>query len=305
MVISLGGGSALDIGKAVAVLLTNPGEIYDYLEVVGKGKGLTHSGLPFIAIPTTAGTGSEVTRNAVLGAEVPEKPGEFVKVSLRSAFMLPRLALVDPELTFSLPPNITAATGMDALTQLIEPFLSNKANPLTDGICREGIVRVARSLPAAVRQGDNSAARSDMSIASLFGGLALANAKLGAVHGFAAPIGGLFHAPHGAICARLLPIVMQMNYRALLQRDPEGAVLGRFAEVARLLTGNPAATAQDAVNWLTDLSSDLNIQGLASYGITSADLERLAGLAAKASSMQGNPIKLSNGELIEILALAL
>jgi len=194
---------------------------------------------------------------------------------------------------------------MDALTQLIEPFLSNKANPLTDGICREGIVRAACSLQVAVRQGDNPAARTDMSIASLFGGLALANAKLGAVHGFAAPIGGLFHAPHGAICARLLPIVMQVNYRAMLQRDPENPVLERFAEVGRLLTGTQAGTAQDAVYWLKELSSALQIPGLRRYGITTADLDRLAGLAAQASSMQGNPIRLSNGELIDILSLAL
>lgn len=305
MVISLGGGSALDTGKAVAVMLTNPGDLYDYLEVVGKGKGLKYPGLPFIAIPTTAGTGSEVTRNAVLGAEVPGMPGENVKVSLRSVFMLPRLALVDPELTFSLPANITAATGMDALTQLIEPFLSNKANPLTDGICRAGIVHAARSLLVAVRQGDNSDARTDMSIASLFGGLALANSKLGAVHGFAAPIGGLFHAPHGAVCARLLPIVMQENYQALVKRDPENPVLEKFVEVGRLLTGTQAGTAQDAIHWLTELSSALQIPALASYGITTADLERLAGLAAQASSMQGNPIRLSNAELIDVLSLAL
>lgn len=305
MVISLGGGSTLDTGKAAAVLLTNPGELHDYLEVVGKGVGLKYPGLPFLAIPTTAGTGSEVTRNAVIGAEVPGIPGEMLKVSLRSASMLPRLALVDPELTFSLPPDITAATGMDALTQLIEPFLSNKANPLTDGICREGIVRAARSLRVAVFEGDNPAARTDMSIASLFGGLALANSKLGAVHGFAAPIGGLFHAPHGAICARLLPIVMQLNYQTLLQREPESPVLGRFDEVGRLLTGNPAATAKDAAHWLTELSIALDIPGLARYGISSADLERLASLASQASSMQGNPIRLTIGEMKEILSLAL
>jgi alcohol dehydrogenase class IV len=167
------------------------------------------------------------------------------------------------------------------------------------------MVRAARSLQVAVRQGDNPAARTDMSVASLFGGLALANAKLGAVHGFAAPIGGLFHAPHGAICARLLPIVMEMNYRALLQRDPESPVLERFDEVGRLLTGIPAATAQDAIYWLTELSSALRIPGLAGYGITSADLGRLASLAAQASSMQGNPIRLSHEELMEILWLAL
>ena len=228
LVISIGGGSVIDSGKAIAGLTTNPGLIFDYLEVVGLGKPLTNSSAPFIAIPTTAGTGSEVTRNAVLTAV-----DQRVKVSLRSPLILPRLAIVDPELTYGLPPEITAAAGLDALTQLIEPFLSNASNPLTDAICCEGMRRVSRSLQIAYRHDNDPRAREDMALASLFGGIALANAKLGAVHGFAGPIGGMFPVPHGAICARLLPVVFEMNLKALLDRAAQGSGLDRFTEIVR------------------------------------------------------------------------
>ena len=194
LVIGFGGGSALDTGKAIAALLTNGGDPLDYLEVIGKGRPLTQPCAPYIAIPTTAGTGAEVTRNAVLLS-----PEHRVKVSLRSPLMLPRLALVDPELTVSLPPETTATTGLDAMTQVMEPFVSNKANPLTDALCREGMRCAARSLRRAYEHGDDPVARADMALVSLFGGLALANAKLGAVHGFAGPLGGMFPGPHGAI----------------------------------------------------------------------------------------------------------
>ena len=217
VVISFGGGSALDAGKAIAAMLANPGDLLDYLEVIGRGQALAKPSAPFIAIPTTAGTGSEVTRNAVLAS-----PEHRVKVSLRSPLMLPRVAVVDPELTCDLPPAITASTGLDALTQLIEPYVCSRANPMTDALCVEGIRRAARSLRAAFAEGRNAAARADMAVASLFGGLALANAGLGAVHGFAGPIGGQFPAPHGAVCAALLPQVMEANLRALRQRQPGG-----------------------------------------------------------------------------------
>ena len=232
MVIGLGGGSAIDTGKAIAALLTNPGDPLDYLEVIGRGQALQQTPLPYIAIPTTAGTGSEVTRNAVLASHE-----HHVKVSLRSPLMLPRVAIVDPELTYSLPPAITASTGLDALTQLIEPYTCNSPNPMIDAICREGMQRAARSLKRAYQNGSDAAAREDMSIAALFGGMALANAKLGAVHGFAGPLGGLFPAPHGMICARLLPFVVEANVRALQMREPDSPVLKRYDEVAQLLTG--------------------------------------------------------------------
>ncbi len=300
LVIGFGGGSALDAGKAIAALLTNGGNPLDYLEGIGGGKALASPSAPYIAIPTTAGTGSEVTRNAVLGS-----PEHRVKVSLRSPHMLPRVALVDPELTWDLPPDLTATTGLDALTQLIEPFVSNAANPMTDLFCRDGMVRVARSLRRAYTNGEDAGAREDMALASLYGGVALANARLGAVHGFAGPLGGMVPAPHGALCARLLPIVMAANVRALREREPEGETLSRYAEVARLLTGNPAATIEEGLAWIETLCSDLSIPPLRTYGLTTADFPLLIQNAAKASSMQGNPIRLTEGEMTEILQCAL
>src|SRR6266404_466425 len=240
-VVSFGGGSALDSGKAIAAMLTNNGNVLDFLEVIGQGKSLTKPSAPFIAIPTTAGTGSEVTRNAVLAS-----PQHRVKVSLRSPFMLPKIALIDPELTYDLPPSITASTGLDALTQLIEPYVSSRANPMTDAICADGLRRVARSIRPAFEKGRNvTSARKDMAAASLFGGMGLANAGLGAVHGFAGPIGGMFPAPHGAVCAAFLPHVMEVNLRALRERDPGNDALARYDVIGRVLTGNADAKAAD------------------------------------------------------------
>lgn len=299
IVIGFGGGSALDTGKAIAALLTNPGDPLDYLEVIGRGQPIKHASAPFIAIPTTAGTGSEVTSNAVLASSE-----HHVKVSLRSPLMLARAAVIDPLLTHSLPPAITAQTGLDALTQVIEPFVSNKANPMTDALCREGIQRAARSLRRAYEYGDDPVAREDMALTSLFGGMALANAKLGAVHGFAGPFGGMFDAPHGAICARLLPFVMEMNVRALREREPENPALRRYGEIARLLTGHESATAEDGVKWVHELCAALDVLPLSTYGMTAADYPSLIEKSAVASSMQGNPIKLTSDELHEILVQA-
>jgi alcohol dehydrogenase class IV len=300
VVIGFGGGSVLDAAKAIAILLTNGGDPYDYLEVIGRGQSFTQPAAPFIAIPTTAGTGTEVTSNAVLAS-----PEHRVKVSLRSPLMLARLALVDPELTYSLPPGITAASGLDALTQVIEPFVSHKANPLTDAVCREGIRLASRSLRRAVEHGDDTQAREDMAVAALFGGLALSNAKLGAVHGFAGPLGGMFPAPHGAVCGRLLPYATAVNVRALEQRAPDSEALRRYDEVARIATGNAQATAHDAVAWASDLDAALNVPPLSTYGITPADLPVLVDKAAVSSSMQGNPIRLTPEEMTEILTMAL
>ncbi len=300
IVIGFGGGSAIDTAKAVAAMLNNPGELLDYLEVIGKGKSILYPSAPCIAVPTTAGAGAEVTRNAVLAS-----PAHQVKVSLRSPHMLPKVALVDPELTLSLPPAATASTGMDALAQLIEPFVCNRANPLTDAFCRAGLPRAAHSLQRAFEQGDDIAAREDMSLASLLGGLALANAGLGAVHGFAGPIGGAFHAPHGAVCAILLPLVMAVNVRALRERQPDSPALTRYDEVAVMLTGNPNAAAADAVAWTQQLCRTLNIPPLSAYGVGPGDVDDLVEKAAVASSMKSNPIALTRQELRDILIQAL
>ena len=300
MIIGLGGGSVVDTGKAIAALVTNPGDLFDYLEVIGKGQPLVNPPLPYIAIPTTAGTGSEVTRNAVI-----ESPEQNVKVSLRSPLMLPRLALVDPELTYGLPPDITASSGLDALTQLIEPFVSIKANPMTDAMCREGMGRAARSLRRAYENGANKEAREGMSLAALFGGLALANAALGAVHGFAGPLGGMLHAPHGSLCARLLPLVMEANIKALETRQPEHPALARYEEVARILTGEREATPLDGAKWTRELVDALKIPGLSQYGMREEDFPEAMDKTMKANSFKGNPIPLREEELTKILEQAL
>jgi alcohol dehydrogenase class IV len=300
LVIGMGGGSVIDTGKAIAALLTNTGELFDYLEVIGRGQPLTHPAAPYIAIPTTAGTGAEVTRNAVLAS-----PQHQVKVSLRSPLMLPRLAVVDPDLTHSMPPHVTASTGLDAFTQVLEPYVSHRANPMTDAICREGLRRATRSLRQVYQNGTQAAAREDMALVSLFGGLALANAKLGAVHGFAGPLGGMFHAPHGVICARLLPYVMDSNVRALHSRMPDSPALARYTEVAHILTGESSARAADGVAWVQDLCQALEVPALSDFGVTPADLPTIVDKARKASSMQGNPIALTDAELTEILSQAL
>jgi alcohol dehydrogenase class IV len=300
LVIGFGGGSAIDAAKAIAAMLTNDGVLLDYLEIIGRGKPLAKPSAPFIAIPTTAGTGAEVTRNAVLAS-----PEHKVKVSLRSPLMLAKVAVVDPELTYDLPPGLTASTGLDALTQLIEPLVCNRANPMTDGLCVEGLRRAARSLRIAFSNGKDKDAREDMAVASLFGGLALANAGLGAVHGFAGPIGGSFPAPHGAICAALLPHVMAMNLRALRQRDPNGPALARYEEAAWWLAGDMQAKADDGLKWVRALVQDLKVPRLGSFGIRREHFSDLVAKAANASSLKANPIALTPEELAEILEQAL
>lgn len=300
VVISIGGGSAIDAGKAIAVIATNGGEPLEFLEIVGKGRAITVPPLPFIAVPTTAGTGSEVTRNAVLGSTE-----HGVKASLRSPLMLPRVAVVDPELTYGLPPEVTAFTGLDALTQLIEPYVSIRANPLIDAICVAGIQRIAGALRRAFHNGADREARHDMALASLFGGLALANAGLGVVHGFAAPLGGQWKAPHGALCAALLPYGMAANLAGLRARAPQHPALARYSAIARLLTGRSEASEEDGIDWVRALSEELSIPALRTWGVTEADLPGVAEKAARASSMQANPLPLTEEELIAVVRAAL
>lgn len=298
-VVSIGGGGALDAGKAVAALMTNVDDVYEYLEVVGKARPLANRPAAHIAVPTTAGTGAEATANAVLTAK------ERVKVSLRSPMMLPSLALVDPMLSISMPRELTAATGLDALTQLLEAFVSNKANPMTSALCREGLALAARSLCRAYDHGSDAAAREDMALASLLSGMALANAKLGAVHGFAAPLGGFLGAPHGQICASLLPFVVRANITALSERAPDSKALAAYAEVARIYTGAPSATPWECVSWIEDLCSHLKAPTLVRLGVAREDIPVIVDMAAKASSMKGNPIDLTHAELTAILKAAL
>ena len=294
-VVGFGGGSAIDVAKAVAVLAVRGADPLEHLEVIGAGRPITAPGLPCVAIPTTAGTGSEVTRNSVLS-------GDRVKASLRSPLMLPRLAVVDPDLLLGVPVATIAASGMDALAQLIEPFLSRKANPVTDALARDGIVRSARSLRRARRDGMvNPSVREDLAIASLFGGLCLANAGLGAVHGFAAALGARLGAPHGAVCAAVLAPAIKVNLRAA-RRVRDRSAVTRFADLAVLLTGNPTARPEAAAGWLTELTTALQIPGLRTYGLTDADTAEVVAAAQRASSMKGNPIELTDDEVAEILA---
>jgi alcohol dehydrogenase class IV len=297
VVVAIGGGSVIDTGKAVAALLGNGGDPLDYLEVIGSGRPITRAAAPCVAVPTTAGTGAEVTANAVLAS-----PAHHVKASLRSPLMIPRVALVDPELTVSCPPAVTAASGLDALTQCLEPFVSPRASPLTDGLAREGLRRAAAGLRAAYADGGDLAARADMAVCALLGGMALANAKLGAVHGLAGVVGGTADVPHGLACAALLAPVIEANVRALPADHP---ALDRYAEAARLLTGQPAASIQDGVAWIRETLVLLSVPGLAAFGLGSEQADEVAAKAMTSSSMQGNPAALSREDLRAVLIQAL
>lgn len=300
MIIGFGGGSVIDAAKAIAGLFNNPGEPLDYLEVVGAGKPLLRSALPWMAIPTTAGTGAEVTRNAVI--VVPERR---VKVSLRSPHMLARVALVDPELTLDLPSSVTAATGMDALTQLFEAYVCNRANPMTDVLCRDGLPRVAKALPAVWLNPHDAVAREALSLGAMWSGLALANAGLGAVHGLAGPIGGMFPAPHGAICAALLAPVMAANIAALRARSPEHRALHRYAEIAGWLTGRSDATPEEGVQFIESLVATLQIPRLSTFELAEDRIPDIVAQAQQASSMKANPVVLTATELASALNRAI
>ena len=300
MIIGFGGGSVIDAAKAIAGLFTNPGEPLDYLEVVGAGKPLLQPALPWLAIPTTAGTGAEVTRNAVIA--VPERQ---LKVSLRSSHLFARIALIDPELTLDLPPAVTAATGMDALTQLLEAYVCNRANRMTDVLCREGLPRVAKALLAAWLNPHDGAAREALSLGALWSGIALANAGLGAVHGFAGPIGGMFPAPHGAVCAALLGPVMATNIAALRGRAPDHPALRRYGEIARGLTGHVEATPEDGVCFIESLVATLRIPKLRTFELTKDRIPEIVTQAQQASSMKANPVVLTPVELAGALITAI
>jgi alcohol dehydrogenase class IV len=299
--LGFGGGSVIDAAKAIAIMARQSGEVSDHLELVGGGKPLEGPGLPLVAVPTTAGTGSEVTRNAVLTSHE-----HRLKVSMRHPSMLPTLALVDPALTVSCPPALAACTGLDALTQLIEPFISCKANPLTDAFCRQGIPLVVRSIRRVHAQDGDRKAFADMALASLLGGLALANAGLGAVHGIAGPFGGMFaEAPHGAVCAALLPASLEINHRVLRERYPQHPCHLRFEELAGLMLQSPDARFEDALDWVRETVEQLKIPSLSSHGMTSDALSELLGKAEQASSMKGNPVPLSTDELCSMVNMAM
>ncbi|MGO8959059.1 MAG: iron-containing alcohol dehydrogenase [Streptosporangiaceae bacterium] len=300
VVVAIGGGSVIDAAKAISILLTNGGDPVDYLEVVGSGRRITRPAVPCVAVPTTAGTGAEVTANAVLAS-----PGHHVKASLRSHLMIPHLALVDPQLTVSCPPPVTAASGLDAMTQCLEPFVAVQANPLTDSLAREGLRQASAGLRTAYADGADLDARTHMAMCSLLSGIALANAKLGAVHGLAGVIGGMADVPHGAACAALLAPVMEANVHALKSAQPDHPTLSRYVEVAQLLTGKPAASTEDGIAWIRETVSLLAVPGLAAFGIRPDHADDIATKASRSSSMKGNPAVLSDADLKAILLRAL
>lgn len=297
VVIGFGGGSVIDAAKAIAALVPNKGDLMDYLEVIGLGKLLIAASLPFIAIPTTAGTGAEVTKNSVI-----KSVEHNVKVSLRSDLMYSDVAVLDPVLTYSMSPELTASTGVDALTHLLETFVSNAANPFIDMLCRDGLKRISRSLLKAYKNGSDKKAREDMAMASMLGGMALANVKLGAIHGFAGPMGGMFPIPHGAVCACLMSAVIELNIEALKEQNQD---ISKFDELAQLLTGSNLAKAEDAVVWADNLVSEVKIPSLSAFGMTENDFPEVVKKAKNASSMKGNPIVLSEEQLTWILAKSL
>lgn len=294
LIVALGGGSAIDAAKAIGLMATHAGDPLDYLEVVGGGRTFERAGLPLIALPTTAGTGSEVTRNAVLASTA-----HRLKGSLRSPWMLPRLALVDPELTFGLPQDVTARCGFDALSQLVEPYLSVRANPMTDALCREGLPRVARSLRRVATGSEDAAGRTDLAWAATLSGMALANAGLGIVHGLASVLGGLLSAPHGGLCARLLAPALRANLAALRRREADGRALRRMTDLGAWLAGDPRPEAMIA--WIEALANDLRIPTLSAYGLTDAAIPQVAEAASRASSTRGNPVVLTVDEMGAIL----
>lgn len=293
LVTGFGGGSAVDAAKAIAALVPNQGGLMDYLEVIGKGKALVEKPLPVIAIPTTSGTGAEVTKNSVIKSEE-----HLVKVSLRSDLMYPDYAVVDPNLMISMPPEVTASSGVDALTHLMETFVSNQSNPFIDLFCREGMKRIASSLERAYTDGNDLEARENMALASLLGGMALANVKLGAVHGFAGPLGGMFPAPHGTVCARFLPAVMEMNFRVMSEQKAD---IEKYHEIARILTRKETAVAQEGIDWVKSVIHKLEIPSLSHFGITIKSYPEIVQKAKKASSMKGNPVALNDDQLMWVL----
>lgn len=294
MIVAIGGGAVIDAGKAIAALVPASRPILDHLEVVGQGLPLDHDPLPFVAMPTTAGTGAEVTRNAVIGV-----PEHRRKVSLRDARMLPRLAIVDPALTDHCPRTVTLASGLDAITQVIEPYVCTRANPLTDALCRDAIPRGLSALRRLLETED-ARARDEMAWVSLCGGLALANSGLGAVHGLAGPLGGLTGAAHGAICGVLLPHVLIANRAATTDR----AAAERLDEIGvwiGAVLGSSARGLDHASRALASWSRRNGLPTLTGMGVHAQAQEAAAKAAASSSSMRANPALLSVAGLIDLM----
>lgn len=296
VVVAIGGGSVLDAGKAISAMLTTPGSVTDYLEGVGF-KELPGTKIPFIAVPTTSGTGSEATKNAVIS----RTGRDGFKKSLRHDNFVPDLAIVDPALSINCPGDITAASGMDCFTQLTEAFMSSKSNEYTDALALEGIKAVKSSLEEVVRDGNNAGARTGMSFAALTSGICLANAGLGVVHGFASSVGALYEIPHGIVCGTLMAVSNEVSVRMLRAIKGNEVYLKKYALLGKLFlddTGKDDDFYIDGfIDFLHELTGKFNLPGLKQAGVREEDLELICSL----TESKNNPVKPGSDEIMEIL----
>lgn len=299
-VLAVGGGSAVDAGKAIAGLLPLGHSVMEFLEGVGRGKAYPGPSLPFVAVPTTAGTGGETSKNAVLSEQ---GEGGFKK-SFRHEKLVARAVVIDPELMLDCPPDVTAACGMDALTQLLESYVSSRASAVTDALAESGLERVGRCLVSVWRDGGDLEARTGMAYASCLSGLTLANAGLGSVHGMAAPLGALFPIPHGVACGTLVAEATRVNIRALQARDPQSIALSRYAGAGRILSGDAGMNDAHARDLLLAIlegwTAEMGLPLLSDYGIADDDIPRIVA-GSRGNSMQTNPISLEDDEIAGIL----
>ncbi len=302
VVIAIGGGSVLDAAKAIAGLLPHGNTVMDHLEGVGKNIPYCGPSTPFIAVPTTAGTGSEATKNAVLS--VPGREG--FKKSFRDECLIPEYAVIDPDLLATCPRELVAADGMDAFTQLLESYVSIKANPFIDALAWSGMSAVKEGLFAAWEDNGPAASqgRGAMAYAALLSGITLAQVGLGSVHGLASPLGAYFPIPHGVVCGTLVAAATEINIKAMQEREPNNKALAKYAQVGRLLTGKDEmddTTARLAlISLLADWSDRLQLPRLNCYGINSNDFPLIIA-NSRGSSMQTNPIVLTDAEINAIL----
>ena len=297
VVVAIGGGSVLDAGKAISAMLLLNEPVKDYLE--GVGTKPSHPGIkvPFIAIPTTSGTGSEATKNAVL-SEIGENG---YKRSLRHNNFVPDIAILDPLLTINCPQTITASSGMDAFTQLFESYLSTTANPITDSLAVEGLVRVSKSLRKAFADGANTEARTDMSLASYLSGITLANAGLGLVHGFASSIGGFFDISHGVICSSLMPACNRFTVKKLRERRTNDAALVKYANAGKIFSDATNKSDDYYIDYLIDLidnwTNTMKIPRLRDVGVLPEHFKKIVDVADN----KNNPVALEKDEMMEVL----
>jgi alcohol dehydrogenase class IV len=296
LVVAIGGGSVIDAGKAISAMIGQTASVRDFLEGVGSKE---HPGtkIPFVAIPTTSGTGSEATKNAVIS----QIGTSGFKKSLRHDNFVPDVAILDPELTLNCPPDITAASGMDCFTQLVEAYVSDKATSLTDAMAFDAIGKLKSALPRAWRLGLDIESRSDMSYAALVSGICLANAGLGAVHGFASSIGGLFNVPHGTVCGTLMAPANDMNVKRLREQNNESPALTKYAALGQLFSDetqkSPEFYIDHFIHVLYEWTEMMNINRLGKYGIMNQDIDKIIPL----TDLKNNPVKLSSEDLKEIL----